>query len=115
MDNNDLMKASKELHAAYAVLVRGDDKTEQRWYDAKNEHSALVGRIEAEEATVAVLSREELATVLAALAHYQATLQDVTFMRNADIEMIATDGGELEALMPFGVDALRERLNGGEG
>lgn len=61
------------------------------------------------------LTREELATVLAALAHYQAANQDLTFMRNPDIEMIATDGGSFDALMPLEVEALRERLNGGEG
>jgi len=65
--------------------------------------------------TPVMFSREELATVLAALAHFQSTNQDVSFMRSADLEAIATDGGEIEALMPFDVDALRERLNGGEG
>lgn len=110
----DLLKAAKELHAAYGVLVRGDDKAEQRWYDARIAHANAVGRIEANDFTVAVLTPEDLATVLAALRYYQQQGQGNPDNRRIEIHEIACGDGELTSLDDDGIDELCERLNGAE-
>lgn len=54
----------------------------------------------------AYLTKRELATVLAALRHWQAS--DVY---NIDLLDISTDGGTLEALTAAEIDDLCEELN----
>lgn len=59
------------------------------------------------------LSREELATVLAALRFYQEKgLADDPEARSDAIHEIATDGDEVVSLCGEDVDALCLRLNG---
>lgn len=60
------------------------------------------------------LSREELATVLAALRHYQSCGYGDPAEREDEIHEIATDGGDLTSLDEADIDELCARLNGGE-
>lgn len=63
----------------------------------------------------AMLTREELATVLAALRHYQNCGYGDPMEREDAIHEIATDGGDLTSLDDVGINELCERLNGAEG
>lgn len=106
------MNVVKELVELFEDFMQGGH-TEQ--YNAILPVLAQYDKAIKDGSSPVMFSREELATVLAALAHYQNTHQDVSFMRSAELEAIATDNGELEALMPVDVEDLRERLNLGEG
>ncbi len=53
------------------------------------------------------LNDQELATVLAALRHYQVSHSSL----NKDIDDIATNGGTMNALTRKQIDHLCERLN----
>lgn len=71
--------------------------------------------IDASNYTGVSLNREELATVLAALRHYQNCGYGDPIEREEDIHQIATDGDNLTSLDDEGINELCERLNGGEG
>lgn len=61
------------------------------------------------------LTREELATVLAALRYYQENGQGDPFNRSNRIHTIATDDGNvMSSLDDEGIDNLCERLNSAE-
>lgn len=88
-------------------------------YDTSTSADRAVARVfdrmmkDLESSTLAALSREELATVLAALRHYQSCGYGDPMEREEDIHEIATSGGDLTSLDDAGIDELCERLNGG--
>lgn len=64
-----------------------------------------------EPAAGGVLTREERATVLAALRFYQSKGMGEPSNRPLSIQEIATDGDELTSLDDEGIDALCEKMN----
>lgn len=57
------------------------------------------------------ITREEHATILAALRYYQQNGQGNPGNRDNDTQFIATDGGELTSLDDEAIDALCEKIN----